>query len=446
MAEDKDGTYWDGSSMTRAVSKIAGIPALRSSTTASQTRRSTRSVNTQPASDKENRNNSDGEHGKPQKSHHSRRVESEDEDDSHREEDDYQPEQADSDNDNDSEAADADKDSEAESDRESEEWRGRVQAEAEKNAKAEKAAKAAKKKAGVVVEDARPPIDDDHFAARTVPTTQQLAQRNTRVSPPAQLREDDRPSRREEHVSIHPSRGRSVSPRRRSSPIRSRQRTPSPRHRTPSPSPHHRRTAIPRQRASSPQHHHTRSRTRSPRRAPSPRRGSSPPVRHTFRGRSPAHESPARRPVLRDINNNVVTNPIAVNLRSDHHRARSSSPHRSSSPGSAAVHRLSTQTMTCVPLLSHGPAAQVADPVPRISMMTARNMSPLPATKYYRCLLARRQAFPDSRMETEMISSRGSQMRGEIKIKSRPLIDPMYGFESGQNKETVETLHLNISI
>ncbi|KAK6969605.1 hypothetical protein R3P38DRAFT_2417005, partial [Favolaschia claudopus] len=35
------------------------------------------------------------------------------------------------------------------------------------------------------------------------------------------------------------------------------------------------------------------------------------------------------------------------------------------------------------------------------------------------------------------ISSRGSQMRGEIKTKSRPLIDPMYGFESGQNKETV---------
>ncbi|KAK7000822.1 hypothetical protein R3P38DRAFT_2650559 [Favolaschia claudopus] len=84
------------------------------------------------------------------------------------------------------------------------------------------------------------------------------------------------------------------------------------------------------------------------------------------------------------------------------------------------------------------------------------------ASDHYRCLLARRQAFPDSRMETEMvreawgeaceemgerlvltpamaklISSRGSQMRGEIKTKSRPLIDPMYGFESGQNKETV---------
>ncbi|KAK7022971.1 hypothetical protein R3P38DRAFT_3270511 [Favolaschia claudopus] len=424
MAEDKDGTYWDGSSMTRAVSKIAGIPGLRAPHTIARlalkstqwliqhsapqlplrrTRRSTRSVNTQPASDKENRNNSDGEHGKPQKSHHSRRVESEDEDDSHREEDDYQPEQADSDNDNDSEAADADKDSEAESDRgkcallffplsmvltECHDL-AKVQAEAEKNAKAEKAAKAAKKKAGVVVEDARPPIDDDHFAARFRPrpsfgkTTAQVVVKNMSPSTlhgvaPSAL------------AAVAPQFGAANVPRALATAPRARALTTAALQ-----SLVNARPAL--------STIHTRSRTRSPRRAPSPRRGSSPPVRHTFRGRSPAHESPARRPVLRDINNNVVTNPIAVNLRSDHHRARSSSPHRSSSPGSAAVHRLSTQTMTCVPLLSHGPAAQVADPVPRISMMTARNMSPLPATKYYRCLLARRQAFPDSRMETEMV-------------------------------------------
>ncbi|KAJ7250084.1 hypothetical protein B0H12DRAFT_1019348, partial [Mycena haematopus] len=84
------------------------------------------------------------------------------------------------------------------------------------------------------------------------------------------------------------------------------------------------------------------------------------------------------------------------------------------------------------------------------------------AMDFFRCNVSTKQAFPDSAMENTMvrrawkeaceeigegriltpvvaklIASRGSQLRGELKTKIRPLIDVMYGFKSGQNKKTI---------
>ncbi|KAJ7186249.1 hypothetical protein B0H12DRAFT_1039631, partial [Mycena haematopus] len=84
------------------------------------------------------------------------------------------------------------------------------------------------------------------------------------------------------------------------------------------------------------------------------------------------------------------------------------------------------------------------------------------AMDWFRCYLSTQQGFPDPVTENAMvrrawkeaceemgqgmvltpvvaklISSRGSQLRGELKTKTRPLIDTMYGFKSGQNKKTV---------
>ncbi|KAJ7672357.1 hypothetical protein DFH06DRAFT_964581, partial [Mycena polygramma] len=84
------------------------------------------------------------------------------------------------------------------------------------------------------------------------------------------------------------------------------------------------------------------------------------------------------------------------------------------------------------------------------------------AMDVYRCYLSTEQAFPDSATENAMvrrawheaceemgegmtltppvaklISSRGSQLRGELKTKIKPLVDVMYGFKSGQNKKTI---------
>ncbi|KAJ6603508.1 hypothetical protein DFH09DRAFT_898878 [Mycena vulgaris] len=84
------------------------------------------------------------------------------------------------------------------------------------------------------------------------------------------------------------------------------------------------------------------------------------------------------------------------------------------------------------------------------------------AIHYYRCLLSAGNGFPDNAAETEMvqrvwnvtcnemgerllltptiaklISSRGSQLRGELKTKIKPLVDLVYGFKSGQNKKTI---------
>ncbi|KAJ6481134.1 hypothetical protein C8R45DRAFT_831764, partial [Mycena sanguinolenta] len=84
------------------------------------------------------------------------------------------------------------------------------------------------------------------------------------------------------------------------------------------------------------------------------------------------------------------------------------------------------------------------------------------AMDWFRCYLSTEQGFPDAATENAMvrrawkeaceemgggmtltpvvaklISNRGSQLRGELKTKIRPLIDTMYGFKSGQNKKTV---------
>ncbi|KAJ7677748.1 hypothetical protein DFH06DRAFT_559873 [Mycena polygramma] len=81
---------------------------------------------------------------------------------------------------------------------------------------------------------------------------------------------------------------------------------------------------------------------------------------------------------------------------------------------------------------------------------------------WFRCLLATRDAFPEHTPEQEMlrqswswacqelgvhmsmtpdiaklITRRGSQMRGELKTKTRALTELVFGFESGQNKKNV---------
>ncbi|KAJ6456820.1 hypothetical protein C8R47DRAFT_996109, partial [Mycena vitilis] len=81
---------------------------------------------------------------------------------------------------------------------------------------------------------------------------------------------------------------------------------------------------------------------------------------------------------------------------------------------------------------------------------------------WFRCLLATRDAFPEHTPEQQMlrqswswacqelgvhmsmtpdiaklITRRGSQMRGELKTKTRPLTELVFGFESGQNKKNV---------
>ncbi|KAJ7347810.1 hypothetical protein DFH08DRAFT_698799 [Mycena albidolilacea] len=84
------------------------------------------------------------------------------------------------------------------------------------------------------------------------------------------------------------------------------------------------------------------------------------------------------------------------------------------------------------------------------------------AVTYFRCLLATEDAFPDHTSEThlltlawtmarqehklamdmtpdiaKLITSRTSQMRGELKTKVRALVELTFGFESGQNKRNV---------
>ncbi|KAF8204158.1 hypothetical protein K438DRAFT_1819207 [Mycena galopus ATCC 62051] len=84
------------------------------------------------------------------------------------------------------------------------------------------------------------------------------------------------------------------------------------------------------------------------------------------------------------------------------------------------------------------------------------------AIMYFRCLLATEDAFPDHTSEShlltlawamardehkiamdlapdiaKLITSRTSQMRGELKTKVRGLVELTFGFESGQNKKNV---------
>ncbi|KAJ6559537.1 hypothetical protein B0H19DRAFT_103578 [Mycena capillaripes] len=84
------------------------------------------------------------------------------------------------------------------------------------------------------------------------------------------------------------------------------------------------------------------------------------------------------------------------------------------------------------------------------------------AMELFRCYLSKEDAFPDSATENalvrrawkeaceemdehmiltpavaKLVANRGSQLRGELKTKIRPLTDTMYGFKSGQNKKTI---------
>ncbi|KAF7328579.1 hypothetical protein MVEN_02546000 [Mycena venus] len=296
----------------------------------------------------------------------------------------------------------------------------RTQAAARKQEKALKAAKAAKKKAGEIEPDTRGPINDDFFTDRTItstrPTaTKNLAQRNNKVPPPPKFPSDD-------------WRASSSTAHRRDS-----------------------------------HHYADDDNDYDASHRPSRRSSSPPPVRHTFRGRSPAPKrTPVREPI-RNINGGIV--PDSVNLHLVHD---ASSGHQQSSrrrPRSPSLRPLSPRPRSVSPSAGdkrhRAPPGRAAAREPRIWTTTPREFA-LFAIDHYRCLISTQQPFPDSATETAMvrkawyraceemgeqlpltpavaklISNRGSQLRGELKTKVRPLVELMYGFKTGQNKKSI---------
>ncbi|KAF7364494.1 hypothetical protein MVEN_00317800 [Mycena venus] len=309
----------------------------------------------------------------------------------------------------------------------------RVQAAARKQEKAVKAAKAAKKKAGVVEEDTRGPIRDDFFTSRTVPSTRPtatkiFAQRNSKVPPPPKFPSDD----------WHASSGSTA----------------------------HRRD----------RHSHDDDDDSHPR----ARHDSSPEgPRQLFRGRSPApNRVPAREPI-RDINGGIVPDSVTLHLHHDSPRGhQQSSRRRPRSPSSPL--RSSPRLRSASPNAGdkrHRSSSVDSDDLRSTQSRRTTHSGGRPRAKdlddndkecafvamdIYRCLISTEQAFPDSATEMTMvrrawdgaceevgerlpltpaiaklISNRGSQLRGELKTKIRPLVELMYGFKSGQNKKTI---------
>ncbi|KAJ7618851.1 hypothetical protein DFH06DRAFT_1342431 [Mycena polygramma] len=305
------------------------------------------------------------------------------------------------------------------------------EAKARKHEKALKAARAEKRKTGVIEADTRGPIDDDHFSSRTVevtrPTaTKNLAQRNSKVP----------------HAPAFPSQdwhasSSSAHRRDRDSHVDDDELRTQP-HRTPA--------------------------THQP--------------SHTFRGRSPSPDRIPIREPIRNINGGVVPDSVTLHLahedepRARQHtprrRRRSPSPQRSpprarSVSPAAGDKRRRSSSIGSEDLLSTQAQRTSSGGRPRAKDLddTMREYAVL-AMDFFRCYLSTEQAFPDTATENEMvrrawheacaemgegatltppvaklISSRGSQLRGELKTKIKPLVDVMYGFRSGQNKKTI---------
>ncbi|KAJ7844285.1 hypothetical protein B0H13DRAFT_2286426 [Mycena leptocephala] len=307
----------------------------------------------------------------------------------------------------------------------------KTQAEARKQEKLVKAAKAAAKKAGEIEEDTRGPINDNFFTSRTVPSTRpmatkNLAQRNSKVSPAPKFPSNDwRPSSSTAH--------------RRDRDSHSDDEDSYPRSR----------------------------------RAPSPHQ-----TRQTFRGRSP---TPQRVPVckpIRNINGGVVPDSVTLNHvdadgsrthQCNTRRHRSPSPPRSPprprsvSPNTGDKRRRSSSADSedlqlaqsqCTTSSSGRLRAKDLDDTTKEYTVFAIDL--------FRCFISIEDACPDSATENafvrrawngaceemgehltltptvaKLITSRGSQLRGELKTKIRPLIDVMYSFKSGQNKKTI---------
>ncbi|KAF8870237.1 hypothetical protein BD779DRAFT_1411476, partial [Infundibulicybe gibba] len=86
------------------------------------------------------------------------------------------------------------------------------------------------------------------------------------------------------------------------------------------------------------------------------------------------------------------------------------------------------------------------------------------AQKIYRCMICAQEGFPDHTAKTtlarsawaesikqtgidlhltpglaKLITARGSQVRGELKTKTRPLVEAFYRFESGENRKIIKS-------
>ncbi|KAJ7144538.1 hypothetical protein C8R44DRAFT_725464 [Mycena epipterygia] len=300
----------------------------------------------------------------------------------------------------------------------------KAEAEARKAQKALKAAKAVRKKAGVVEEDMRGPIQDDLFTSHTVasrPTiTKNLAQRTSKVPAPPKL--DLRDARRRDRHGHNSDEG------------------------------------------SSRRNH---------------RSVSSDDTWHTFRGRSP---SPARIPVrapIRNINGGIVPDSVTLHLvhdasRDDQHsapcrrprspRPRSLSPDRRLSSPDIGDKRPRTPSEDVDELRStQSPRINTSGQRPRAKDLDDRTREYVMYTiDIYRCNISALQGFPDGPTETRMtkdawsltcndlgeklpltpaiaklISSRGPQLCGELKTKVKPIVNLVYGFKTGQNKKTI---------
>ncbi|KAF7371946.1 hypothetical protein MVEN_00052500 [Mycena venus] len=302
----------------------------------------------------------------------------------------------------------------------------RTQAAARKQEKALKAAKAAKKKAGEIEPDTRGPINDDFFTDRTVtstrPTaTKNLAQRNNKVPPPPKFPSDDW----------------------RATTITLMTTTTT----TPLIAPPVVLPALPQ--------------------FDTPSAAAALPPKRT----------PVREPI-RNINGGIV--PDSVNLHLVHD---ASSGHQQSSrrrPRSPSLRPLSPRPRSVSPSAGdkrHRSSSIDSEELRSTQSQRTTGSSGRPRAKdlddntkefalfaidHYRCLISTQQPFPDSATETAMvrkawyraceemgeqlpltpavaklISNRGSQLRGELKTKVRPLVELMYGFKTGQNKKSI---------
>ncbi|KAF7341054.1 hypothetical protein MSAN_02091400 [Mycena sanguinolenta] len=350
----------------------------------------------------------------------------------------------------------------------------RAQAAARKQEKAVKAAKAAKRKAGEIEPDTREPINDDFFTDRTItstrPTaTKTLAQHNAKVPPPPKFPSSDwratgdhRDSQcHSNSATSHPLRH----PSRSASPVRFHGRSPVPPQRTPPREPIRNINGgiVPDSVTLHLLHRndpHTRHRTVNRSHSRSPRRVA--PRQRSLSPRQPAHRSRSRSPV-RTRRHSTARSPI----RTANH-PRSSSPRlpprlRSPSPDAGDKRRRSSssdsddlrvaQSQRTTSSGGRTRAKDLDDVTKEYAVLAIDN---------YRCDISTMQGFPDSAIENaivrkawkaaceemgegmiltpmvaRLIASRGSQLRGELKTKIRPLIDNMYGFKTGQNKKTI---------
>ncbi|KAJ7737952.1 hypothetical protein B0H16DRAFT_1761969 [Mycena metata] len=287
-----------------------------------------------------------------------------------------------------------------------------------KQQKALKADKAAKKKAGIVEQDTRGPIQDDVFTSRTVTTTRptatkNLAQRNNHVPPAPKFPSADW------HIS---------------------------------------KAALDRHATASTNKHQDDRRAHHP-----------PAAQQTFRGMSvsPAREN-VREP-LRNINGGIVPDRVNLHLPPAHshspksHRQPTTPRSRSRSPAAGEKHHRSSSmdsddmrpTQTVKTRTSGGrPRAKDLDEVSKeyIGFAIRRYRGYISTTGIYPEPTTNRElidrAWGDACVEFgkqllltptiyKLIACRGPQMRGEMKTKTRPLTETMYGFRSGNDKKTI---------